>query len=193
MKKLDKDGMEQHQPIHFSVVFEAAMIKIFHNQFCGVQIVSCLFHFQQANWKKLQEIGLTPLFHRDLDFQEWIHMVYGLCYVPLDKLVSYYDSAVMQRMEEKVSKSTQESQTKDEEHGEEENTTNDNYGSWSFWQDEIPVFMAYLDRTWIGRKPVRLFKSQANMEKRGRPLFAHELWNQVKIIGGETGILTSWR
>jgi hypothetical protein len=25
------------------------------------------------------------------------------------------------------------------------------------------------------------------MEKRGRPLFSHELWNQVKIIGGETG------
>jgi hypothetical protein len=63
MKKVDKDGMEQHQPIHFSVDFEAAMIKVLRNQFCGVQIVGCLFHFRQAIWRKLQEIGLTPLFH----------------------------------------------------------------------------------------------------------------------------------
>jgi hypothetical protein len=61
--------------------FEAAVIKMLRNCIPEVPVVSCSFHFRNAIWKKLQDLGLIPFFNQDQDFQEWIRMIYALSYV----------------------------------------------------------------------------------------------------------------
>jgi hypothetical protein len=175
MSKVDKNGTEQHQPAHLVIDFESAMIKNLRSRFASVPVVGCLFHFRQAVWRKLQEIGLTPLFFRDADFQEWIHMVYALCYVPLDSLVTYYESVILQRLEDKINHPSLEDQPEDQ-----EEEQGDDDGSWPFWQDEIQFFVAYIDRTWIGRKQASRGKTQER--RRGKPMMSHDVWNQVQVI-----------
>ena len=170
MKKVSKDGKEQIMPQCCSVDFESATIKILQNLFVGVPVVGCLFHFRQAIWNKLKGIGLTQLYFRDIDFQEWVHMLYGLSYVPTESVVAYYDKVILPIMEAKIFNHDQ------NEDDPEEETEDD--GSWPFWLDEIQLFVTYLDRTWIGRKIPQ-------SERRGRPLYQHKLWNQVRVTVGE--------
>jgi hypothetical protein len=177
MKKITKDGTEMIIPQSVSVDFESATIKILQKLFVGVPVVGCLFHFRQAIWRKLTNIGLSPLYFRDIDFQEWVHMVYSLSFVPTESVVAYYDKVILPRVEAKIFNADQ---TEDET---EEETEDD--GSWRYWRDEIQLFVTYLDRTWIGRKIPQSASLQDDTVRRGRPLFKHELWNQVKITVGE--------
>jgi hypothetical protein len=171
IRKVNKDGAENHKPMLISVDFEAAVLKILRNRFEGVKIVGCMFHQRQAIWKKIQDLGLSTLFYRDGDFQEMVHMVYALSYVPEDKIVEYYESIVLQRIEEKLSQDPSEDREENDE------------STWLYWREEITALAAYLDYTWIGRRGAR-------SGRRGRPLFAHELWNQfdVLVVGdGDSG------
>jgi hypothetical protein len=44
----------------------------------------------QAIWEKLQEIDLIP-FYKDANFQELMYMVYVFGFVPVDKILEYYE------------------------------------------------------------------------------------------------------
>ncbi len=100
MTKINTDG-EVHKPQRIIVDFEAAVIKTLRARLPGVKIAGCAFHFRKAIWHKLQEIGLTTFFYRDLEFQQWIHMIYALAYVPVERVVGYYKQVVLHKLAEK--------------------------------------------------------------------------------------------
>ncbi len=85
-----------------SVDFENTVIKVLKVRFPSTQISGCTLHMRQAIWRKLQEINLVTFFHRDVDFQELLYMVYALSFVPLDKTVDYYEEVIPERIEDKT-------------------------------------------------------------------------------------------
>ena len=52
-------------PTEVVVDFEKASINAFLTVFPKVQVRGCFFHFAQANWRKVQELGLAPLYNSD--------------------------------------------------------------------------------------------------------------------------------
>jgi hypothetical protein len=167
MKKVNRDGLEDHKPSEFSVDFESTMIKIIKARFPGSKITGCTFHMRQAVWRKLQEIGLIPFFFNDADFQELVYMIYALSFVPMDKIVDYYEEVILQRIEDKVGQL-------DDETGDGIDTEDDDT-TWKFWLRQLDVFVAYLDFTWIGKKAAR-------SGRRGRPHISTEVWNHYETM-----------
>lgn len=181
LQKLNMDG-SSYQPQRVVVDFEAAVIKCLRNRLPGVSVVGCSFHFRNAIWKKLQDLGLAAFFNQDLDFQEWIRMIYSLSFVPLDKVVQYYDSVIMDKMYAMTSEG--EPSTDDGDGG------SDEKGAWFEVYDEIVVFVEYMDRTWIGRKHPPTRGNTIQKDGRRKPLYVHELWNQVEeemVLDGAEG------
>jgi hypothetical protein len=82
---MNKERAGNHKPMLVFTDFEVAVLNLLRYQFECVKIVGCIFQHHQAVWKKVQDLGLSSLFYCDYDFQEMIHMVYALCYVPEDK------------------------------------------------------------------------------------------------------------
>jgi hypothetical protein len=85
-----------------SVDSENTVIKVLKARFLSSQISECTFHIRQAIWRKLQEIDLILFFHRVADFQELVYMVSALSFVPMDKIVDYYEEVILQRIEDKT-------------------------------------------------------------------------------------------
>jgi hypothetical protein len=54
-----------------------AMTRIFPN----IRIELCFFHLSQANWRKIQELGLSALYKKDSDFALKMRMVTALAFV----------------------------------------------------------------------------------------------------------------
>ena len=79
VEKLNSDGTA-HRPERISLDFEAAMIKVLQTKFPGVDITGCFFHFRINLWQKLQDLGLTRLYHRNPKFQTWVNMIAALSY-----------------------------------------------------------------------------------------------------------------
>ena len=135
--------------------FERAVLNTVKQEFSQVDITGCLFHSRKAIWTHIRgpEVGLKPLFVDDVTFQEWVYMLYALCYVPPDDVVSAYENVLLPI----ILNMTQEG------------------GDWEGGEDQFGVLIDYLDRTWIGRKPITRQQNQS----RRKPLFAIKLWNQV--------------
>jgi hypothetical protein len=112
MKKITKDGREMIIPQSVSVNFESATIKILQKLFAGVPVVGCLFHFRQAIWRKLNEIDLSQLYFRDI---EWLHIVCSLSFVPTESVVVYHDNVILPRVEAKIFNADQTEYETDEE------------------------------------------------------------------------------
>jgi len=163
MRKVNRDGAENYKPNSFSVDFEMTVIKQLRNRFPGVHIDGCAFHMRQAIWRKLQELGLTSFFHQDGDFQELVHMVYALAYVPVDKITEYYEKVILVTIEEKM----------DETDKGDENDDN----PWDYWRENLDAFENYLDFTWIGKLGNR-------SGRRGRPHIAYVLYSQLEAMTG---------
>jgi hypothetical protein len=49
---------------------------------------------RQAIWRKIQELGFTSFFHQNGDFQELVHMVYALAFVPENRISKYYEAVI---------------------------------------------------------------------------------------------------
>ena len=62
--------------------------------------MGCGFHFRHAIWGKVKEIGLVPLVNRDAQFHTWINMLYALAYVPVNRVVQYYEEVVLSKFHE---------------------------------------------------------------------------------------------
>jgi len=163
MWKVNREGREDYKPSAFSVDFEMAVIKLLRNRFPGVHIDGCEFHMRQAIWRKLQELGLTSFFHQDGDFQELVHMVYTLTFVPVDKITEYYEAVILVRITEKM--------------GETDNGEEEDDNPWAYWREQVDAFVNYLDFTWIG-------KMGSRSGRRGRPHIAHELYSQFEAMMG---------
>lgn len=160
MRKVNREGREDYKPSAFSVDFEMSVIKLLRNRFPGVHIDGCEFHMRQAIWRKLQELGLTSFFHQNGDFQELVHMVYALAFVPVDQITEYYEAVILVRIEEKMGD------------GEDEDNN-----PWAYWREQVDAFVNYLDFTWIGKMGIR-------SGRRGRPHIAHDLFSQFEAMMG---------
>ena len=132
LRKINRDGLENHKPGEFSVDFERVMIKILKARFLGSTITGCTFHMRQAIWRKLQEIGLTSFFYKDANFQELVYMVYALSFVPINNLVDYYKEVILQRIEDKNG----------QEDGEDGDGETEDDTTWKFWQRQLDVLVA---------------------------------------------------
>ena len=159
MEKINMNGTEDFKPATISVDFEAASIKVVRSKFPGVKMSGCVFHQRQAIMRKIKDLGLAAFYYHVADLQELIHMIYALAYVPLEKVVSYYEEVILQSLEEKTAV--------EEEDAEEDDEAN----PWVEYRRELDDLVAYLDYTWIGRRAART-------GTRGPPLIVHKIWNQ---------------
>jgi len=135
--------------------FEQAVLNTVKQVFPQVEITGCLFHSRKAIWTHIcsPRVGLKSLFVDDEKFQEWVYMLYSLCYVPPEDLVQAYENVLLPIIFNK----TQEGE------------------DWEEGEEQFSALIEYLDRTWIGRKPIT---RQQNQPRR-KPLFEIKLWNQV--------------
>lgn len=70
-------------PHKVQIDFERAMFNALRAEFSNVQISGCYFHFGQAIWRRVQNLGLVSLYKSDDNFQRCIHLTSSLPLVPL--------------------------------------------------------------------------------------------------------------
>ena len=68
----------------FRSYFETAEYSSMRSLFPGLSVECCCFDFEQANWRKISELGLRTKYVEDLDFSFKVHMLKALAFVPLD-------------------------------------------------------------------------------------------------------------
>ena len=70
-----KNQLEQYQPVTIISDFEKALINSCKTIFSRSKIAGCAFHFGQANWRKIQQLGLI----RDYKTKCIIYEIYQKC------------------------------------------------------------------------------------------------------------------
>ena len=48
----------------------------------------CFYHLTQASWRKIQQLGLVPLYNNDDDFRVFCGMMDGLAFLPVPDLTN---------------------------------------------------------------------------------------------------------
>ena len=74
-------------PKKVSVDFESAVISAITNVL-GAETSGCFYHLCQSTWRKIQELGLVPLYSEDEQFRTFCGMIDGLALLPLDKVLT---------------------------------------------------------------------------------------------------------
>jgi hypothetical protein len=163
LKKLNMGGTTR-QPEWVVINFEAALIKTLRNRIPGVPVVGCSFHFPSAIWKKLQELGFIPFFNQDQDFQEWIRMIYALSYVPVNRVVHFYDKVILAKLYAMTS-------------AEDHSSNGDSLEDKGPWTDYIEKIM-----TWTGPGSEERTSSANGLQNEScrRSMFTNDLWNQTE-------------
>lgn len=110
--------------------FESAIFKTVKAMLKNIDHKGCKYHKHAAIWKNLGEHGLQSLYHRNPRFVEHINMLFGLCYVREDDVVSLYMEHIFPEIEKNIEE--------DEE--------------WSEFADELNEFGDYYESTWIERR-----------------------------------------
>ena len=64
--------------------FEQGAIKSFAEEFPGIVVKGCYFHFTQSIWRKIQEIGLVTVYKEDKTIRNWLQKFKSLAFVPID-------------------------------------------------------------------------------------------------------------
>ena len=78
-----KDKVGPRMELQYIIVdFELAVLSALGTIFPAIEVTGCLFHFRKAIWHNIGQMELQSLFHQDPEFQEWVYMLYSLCYVP---------------------------------------------------------------------------------------------------------------
>jgi hypothetical protein len=62
---------------------EMSMLTAIQTELPRTRIAACYFHFCQALWRKIQDIGLQRAYHRDGDLKEVIEKVMAIGYLPV--------------------------------------------------------------------------------------------------------------
>lgn len=83
LKKL-KEILQTVRVGNLVIDFEMAMWKAFPQVFPGVKITGCLFHWTQALWRKLQELGLQKAYTDDKDVHNYVKQLMAMPFLPSD-------------------------------------------------------------------------------------------------------------
>ena len=158
VEKLNSDGTA-HRPERISLDFEAA--KVLQTKFPGVDITGCFFHFRINLWQKLQDLGLTRLYHRNPKFQTWVNMIAALSYVPTGRVVEYYETVILGILEEMENEEVSEAE---EDEVEEDEGKDDS--TWASWLKEIYSYIDYIETTYIGKRSVVSTRNQTTVPRR---------------------------
>ena len=72
------------KPATVMMDFEKAAMNAFLENFPGVLIKLCLFHFSQSLFKHIVSLGFKDIYTKDAVIKEWFKKVFALALVPLD-------------------------------------------------------------------------------------------------------------
>ena len=70
--------------------FEQGAINAFKEEFPGVEVKGCHFHFTQCIWRKIQDLGLSTIYKEIKPIKVWLEYFKTLAFIPLDKVVSTF-------------------------------------------------------------------------------------------------------
>ena len=66
-----------------TLVYEIVMINTFKYSFPSCKIKGCLLHIGQSWWRRIQRLGLAPLYRQKDSLEgEWLRGVFGLPLLP---------------------------------------------------------------------------------------------------------------
>ena len=69
-----------------TIDYEAALWSVLRRLFPGVRLLGCAFHWTQALWRKIQELGLqVPYTHDDATYK-FLRKVMSLPFLPADNI-----------------------------------------------------------------------------------------------------------
>jgi hypothetical protein len=71
--------------------FEKAIIKAMHNVVPDAEYIGCYFHFVQALWKNIVQIGLKTHYSKNKEVNKWLKLFKSLPFIPLDRMQAAID------------------------------------------------------------------------------------------------------
>ena len=77
LRQLKQSSTVNLQPSQIFVDFEEGAIRAFKEEFPGVQVKGCHFHFTQCIWRKIQELGLSVEY-------VWLEFFKTLAFIPIN-------------------------------------------------------------------------------------------------------------
>lgn len=84
--QLIRQCVPQFSPKKIHIDYEKAAINAIKEMFPETTIKGCNFHFNQALWRKVQELGLATLYRDNEDIRNHIRMCAALAYLPEETL-----------------------------------------------------------------------------------------------------------
>ena len=88
----------QLQPQTIQIDFEMASFNAIRTCFPMCRLRGCLFHYAQAIWRKIQDLGLVVRYRDDPAFNRLVRRCFGLPFIP----PNYIDEVWMEALEEVV-------------------------------------------------------------------------------------------
>jgi len=87
-----------YRPRSFNVDFELSMLNAIRSHFPNAIIHGCYFHYCQAVYRKLAELGLAPAFMGNKAFHIWVKKILACPYLPLASMDDYFVEYILQYM-----------------------------------------------------------------------------------------------
>ncbi len=79
------------QPRFVLTDFENAAINAFKYAFPGIKCKGCHFHYCQALWRKMVELGMKKSYEEDYELRDWLRLFMALPLVPVELVKNAYD------------------------------------------------------------------------------------------------------
>ena len=79
-------------PLTILCDFELAVIRSIHDILGdNINIQACFYHFSQATWRKIQQLGLVQRYKEDEEFKMFCAKLDGLAFLPRDDVIAGFE------------------------------------------------------------------------------------------------------
>ena len=86
--------------LRLNVDFEQAVISVARELLPNIQISGCFFHFAQANWRKVVDLGFRQRYVEDDLFAGSCRLLTALAFVPLNDVVDAFETVASSMADE---------------------------------------------------------------------------------------------
>ena len=86
--------------------FEQSMLRSIAELLPNVDRRGCQFHFRKSIYTKLGELGLQSFYNSNVEFNELVHKVYALSYIPMESLVQSFEQHIDSFIEKRIRQDT---------------------------------------------------------------------------------------